>query len=367
MGITDTWKWITMSTEDYLKDKFGESIKDPDLQAKFGAVVGNEDFQSFISSNADSFSGFMKGAVEGGELTANGKVVIGNFLDAVERNPKFAAYLAQNGGTAMGVVTPDVLQNGAKANAVSGILKSIAGNPDYDFAKLDAVAKETAELGEATKRLDELKKAKNPDQEAITAQERKLQEETKGLYRAVSKAGGNIPALAGLQGPEGMKIFMNFFKNLFSGRGIDFAMGRLFDDLGEARGFALNEGEVADINQFMKPVANVMQWMGQPYVDYFRKHGPGISNGFQSYANAASRAATGQDAFPEHASAKLNEMPTTNKQSALGGAVSKYAKSGNGGRTAVAFNDVNERAPEVSPTRREPGISVGVPANTLGG
>jgi hypothetical protein len=187
-------------------------------------------------------------------------------MNASTHNPAFLDHVLKTAGTdgpgLTSLLSQDFISNPQFAGPISDILTTIANNPGtidadgnvvggYDFEKLDTLAvaannyfAENAKVGD-------------------TRNETEVNRRFSELLASVRDAGGNVPALAGMNG----QMLLQFINDLFTGD-LDSAIGNLTTGLG------LQGQELADFESLIRPIAGLLQFMGQDYYDYGAHYGP---------------------------------------------------------------------------------------------
>lgn len=205
------------------------------------------------------------------------RTAVGN---AIAHNPAFSEYLAQRfgaegGEASLAGIFTDL--NGDRAGAVADIMNTIANGTGYqtveDFQRLDRVL-EAAQ--ERTRLLNEIAERTEADPNADTRElTEQLSRTERELLMAARDAGADIPALAMLN-QENMG---QFFRDLFDPNSPDPARSAL-NNL--ALSLQLSGAELEQFNQLMGPLAQIMNFMFEPYAQLFQNHGASMGNGISN-------------------------------------------------------------------------------------
>ena len=202
------------------------------------------------------------------------QTAVGN---AITHNPAFSEYLVQRFGTDTGGANlTNIFSNmdEARAGAVADIMNTIANGTGYqtveDFEKLDRVLAATDERARLEQeRLRLLEANPNADMTTITEQ---IAAADRELLLSAQAAGADIPAFALLD----QQSLGQFFRDLFDPNSPDPARSAL-NNL--AQTLQLSGADLEAFNQLMGPLAQIMNFMFEPYAQLFQNHGATMGNG----------------------------------------------------------------------------------------
>lgn len=195
--------------------------------------------------------------------------------NAFAYNDQFAAYVIEKMTPAEGAdaeASADfatLLQNIRPEHAeyISNILNTIAQDPSYDVEEsLDPLVEAVAEHTDLTQQLADARAADASEAE-IAELQRQITEANRAMIRAVSEAGGNVPALAAMDGAT----MMAFMSDLVTGSGVEGAITNLGNNLG------MDAEQIAALQELIGPFAGIIQFMVEPYAELYQEHGAAIS------------------------------------------------------------------------------------------
>lgn len=160
----------------------------------------------------------------------------------------------------------DVLQGMQPAHApyVADVLNTIASDPNYDMARLDAVVNTVGTMNTAQTALEAARAAN--DAETIAEQQGIIDAAGQQLIEDVRNAGGNVPAIASMR-PE---MMLSVLGDILNGGDISSILGNVGDQLG------LSGQELADFMAVMGPIAGIIQAVIEPYAELYQQYSPAM-------------------------------------------------------------------------------------------
>jgi hypothetical protein len=205
--------------------------------------------------------------------------------NAFAYNDQFATYIVERmtptaEGAAATTDFASLLQNipADATEAAVGILNIIAQDPSYDMSRLDGLvtavtnhADLVADRAEVQAREVEAGTAAAAAKEAEIADlDRRIEEASTAMLTALRDAGGNVPALAGMNST----MMMAFMMDLVNGTGTDGAIANL--------GAALNLSpeQLEAMQELIAPFAGIIEFMVEPYAALYQEHGVAIMDAF---------------------------------------------------------------------------------------
>lgn len=218
--------------------------------------------------------------------------------NAVTANPHFMEYISEGGANSLGgLLTKEVLSDPNYAGPLKGILNNIANNPappppegnGYDFKKLDKLGVAANEY------FSELGKSGAERNEEL------IRQRQKELFFAVRDAGGNIPAMANLNG----EMLMQFLRELMTGD-----MNSAITNL--ASGLGLSGDKLADFQDLMQMPASILKIGGQDGYEFAQHYFPAAKSTFFEYKDKVQNVmSTDQEEYrgEQHTSADI-VLPT---------------------------------------------------------